>query len=163
MSKRNRQIALATLLASIAFVPACADDADDMGGHEHDTCTELPTITVSADPTTIASGDTVTVSVSVTNFELRDPEDHDHDEADELVPRGTAPPEDYEGPCGGHFHVYLDNTDEGNNPLAMGYEGTVDVMVEGDAGVHTLIVRLNADDHSIIEPEIFDTVDIEIQ
>jgi hypothetical protein len=120
-----------------------------------------PTIAVTASKTTLASGDTVTLTVTTTNFELRAPPaqalrvaDGDHEHSGTTGDALTAD--------GGHYHVYLDSTDV--NPLKMAWIPTVDITVTTSvAGDHELIVRLNADDHRYLVPEVKAHVDITVE
>ena len=126
-------------------------------------CGEEPAPTVSAtvSPDTFVSGSTVTVTVTTTNFEVRDPAgtshqhlrvqagEHDgHDGHEESVVNA------------GHYHVYLDSTEI--NPLGMGYAPTLDVAVSGTPGAHKLIIRLNDDSHAFLKPEVKAEVPITI-
>jgi len=119
-----------------------------------------PTISVTASPTTFANGGSTTLTIEVTDFELREPptshalvaaqHDHDHETGDTEL---TAD--------GGHYHVYLDSTDQ--NPLKMAWTTTLELTVSSTAGPHTLIVRLNADDHRFLQPEVKSQVDITLE
>lgn len=135
------------------FLAALAVAATACGGED------APTVMVSSSKTTLASGDSTTLTVTVTNFELRDPSAHALTVADtghEHEATGETVTSD-----GGHYHVYLDSTDE--NPLKMAWTPTVDVTVTASVGVHQLIVRLNADDHRFLVPEVEDHVDITVE
>lgn len=125
-----------------------------------------PTIAVTASPTTFASGGSTTLTVDVTDFELRAPPeahqaltvaqhdhgDHDHDHGDS----GETLSAD-----GGHYHVYLDSTD--TNPILMAWEPNPTITVTSTPGPHRLIVRLNADDHRFLQPEVKAEVDITLE
>lgn len=129
-----------------------------------------PTISISASPTTLASGQTTTLTVSVENFELRDPGSHQHglttaqthdhgdDHGDDHAHGDDA--EDYL-PDAGHYHVYLDSTEV--NPMMMAWRETVELTVTASAGPHRLIVRLNGDDHRFLRPEVKAHIDITVQ
>ena len=122
---------------------------------------DAPTVMVSASKTTLTSGDMTTLTVTVTNFELRDPTAHAHaltvaDTGHEHEATGEEVTSD-----GGHYHVYLDRTDV--NPLKMAWTPTVDVTVTASVGAHRLIVRLNADDHRFLVPEVEDHVEITVE
>lgn len=141
-----------SLLVMFPFALGACED-----GHTHEQC-DMPTISVEADPTTIASGDDVTLTVTVENFTLMDPEGHDH--GDER-PDDTQFRDGYEGACEGHYHVYLD--DLMTQPLLMAWEEEISVTVDADAGEHELFVRLNDGGHKIIQPEVVDSVMITVQ
>jgi hypothetical protein len=146
-----RRIAVITLFAVFPLALGACED-----GHTHEQC-EMPTVSVEADPTTIVSGEDVTLTVTVENFTLMDPEAHDH--GDER-PDDTQFRHGYDGACEGHYHVYLD--DLMTNPLMMAWEEEVTVTVDADAGEHELFVRLNDPDHKIIQPEVVDSVAITV-
>lgn len=149
-----RRVLPLCLLPALALAVTGCPDAD---GHEQ--C-DTPTISVEAEPTTIASGDDVTLTVTVDNFMLMDPEgEHMHGD---LRPDDTQFRHDgYEGACEGHYHVYLD--DLMTPPLLMAWDEVVDVTVDADVGEHELFVRLNDNGHKIIEPEIVDAVTITVE
>lgn len=120
-----------------------------------------PSVRISADPTTFASGGTTTLRVDVENFALRPPvavralglrTAHGGD-LHEGVPPLTAD--------GGHYHVYLDTTSE--NPIRQAWAPVIDLMVTADPGPHRLYVRLSADDHRFLNPEVIDAVDIVLE
>jgi hypothetical protein len=136
------------VLASSLVAASCTAD-------EPEPCS--PTVMLSADPTTIASGDSVALTVTVTDFELEPPA------ADE-APDGGVFRHDGEGEgagCHGHYHVYLD--DLMTNPLLQDHVETVSLPVTADPGTHELIVRLNDPEHKIIKPEVTDRVEITVQ
>jgi hypothetical protein len=104
-----------------------------------------PTLSISLDPTTITEGGTTTLTVSVTNFELVDPgAGHAHDGDDHHDEGGVAQQ--------GHYHVYLDTTDE--NPLIMASTPSLVLAIDAAPGDHSIIVRLNDNEHKIIQPEV---------
>lgn len=112
-----------------------------------------PTVSIVADPGSFTTGEQTVLTVTVTNFDLVDPTgsapvEHDHSQstADGLLTRE------------GHYHVYLDSTDV--NPLAMAWSPVLRLAVEAEPGPHRLIVRLNANDHRFLQPEIRDIADI---
>ncbi len=120
----------------------------------------LPTVSASVSPSTFSAGGITTVTVDVENFTLRNPShshnpsaltvaQHDHSDAAELTADG------------GHYHIYLDSTDV--NPLTMAWAKTTTITVDGSPGAHTLIIRLNADDHRFLVPEVKATVDITLE
>ena len=132
--------ALALLVAGGLLLSAC-----------HDHPTEPPTLDIRVEPTTVVSGDKVTISVTVTNIRLSDePGSHTHGSG-----HGDS------DPSLGHVHVYLDTTDE--NPIAQMTVAETEVTIEADPGEHTLIGRLHGADHAIIKPEIRDNETITVQ
>jgi hypothetical protein len=146
-------------LMAVALIGGAAS-CDDPHDHAED-CHEFPTVSMTVTPGAIMSGDSVDLTVTVENFELRDPEEaHDDDEEKPLVERADG---DYEGPCGGHYHIYLDNTDEGNDPLLMDWNEETTLTVDADPGSHLLIVRLNGDDHKFLDPEVRGEATFDIQ
>lgn len=143
---------LAPVLFTLGLLAGCGSDA-------------APTISVSASSTTLTSGDTTTLTIDVTDFELREPPDS-HNHALTVAQHDHDHDHDHEGDTlsadGGHYHVYLDTTER--NPLVMAWTPTVDVTVTTTvAGSHRLIVRLNADDHRFLKPEVKAHVDITVQ
>jgi hypothetical protein len=146
----RRALLSVTVVGGFVCFGGCAEPQEECG---------TPTLEVSGAPTTIVSGDEITVSVTTTNFELRDPEGHTHED------HGDPGEDDLEfrsggGSCGGHYHVYLDSFEV--NPLLMAWEEEQAVTVEGDNGDHEIMVRLNGDDHKILDPDITDSFPIEI-
>lgn len=114
-----------------------------------------PSVTASASPSSFAAGGMTTVSVAVQDFTLRSP-DHAHSaltaaqhSADEVSAEG------------GHYHIYLDSTEV--NPLKMAWTTSTTIAVDAAPGPHTLIIRLNADDHRFLVPEVKATVDITLE
>jgi hypothetical protein len=120
-----------------------------------------PSITsVTIEPSMAARGSDVTISVVVDNFTLREPEP---EEGQALRPLSEGEAEEGEYPDGGHFHVYLDNTE--TNPMFINcpdycehgaYTTPARALIPADAeiGEHTVIVRLNNDHHLFLKPEI---------
>jgi hypothetical protein len=134
-----RNLAFATALA----LAACSSDP--------------PTLSVTASPTTLRSGEKTTLSIAVENFELVDPARHAalrvaHEGDPHAAPELTA--------SSGHYHVYLDTTEE--NPIYQGFVDAPEVTVTASAGPHLLIVRLSAEDHRTLVPEIKAEVGITI-
>lgn len=120
-----------------------------------------PTVSVTASPSTISSGDVVTLTVDVTDFELRKPAATHHQELRAADDEGHAHNGETNSADGGHFHVYLNTLD--TNPLLMGWSKTTTVAVTGPAGPHVLIVRLNSDDHAFLVPQVKAEANITIQ
>lgn len=148
MTKHLRWLSPLGLALALPFT-ACEE------GHHDESC-DMPTISVEGDPTTIASGDDVTLTISVENFTLIDPEDaHMHGDIEGTEFRA------YDGVCEGHYHVYLD--DLMTDPILQAWDEEVTVTVDADPGDHELIVRLNGSDHKFIQPEIKDSVTITVQ
>ena len=122
----------------------------------------MPTLSIELDKATIASGDEVTITVDVENFELQDPDGHDHD--DHGDPGDTEFRAGYDGACQGHYHVYLDELDNPMIPiLAQDHRETTTVTVEAEPGEHEILVRLNDDHHKIIEPQVVDSASLTVQ
>ena len=125
------------------FITACGGD-------------EPPTISIAVTPTAFGTGGQTTLTVTVTHFSLVDPS-HTHalttaDHVDVEESNGTLTASE------GHYHVYLDTTEQ--NPLLMAWTPQVQVSVEGSPGPHQLIVRLNANDHRFLKPEVKDQAEI---
>ena len=117
------------------------------------------------DPGTVAAGGTVQVMVELEGFTLTGHDmsgsmsgmdmdmdmDMDHDDHDHHSD-GTS----------GHIHIYLDDVE--TNPLAM--MGTsmaeITIPVDAEVGSHTLIARLHDASHLILEPEVVETVDLNV-
>jgi hypothetical protein len=131
---------------------------------------EPPQITsVTIEPAMAARGSDVMVSVSVANFELREPEPEGEGQALRPASEGSAEEADY--PEGGHFHVYLDNTE--TNPMFINcpdycehgaYTTPAMARIPADAeiGEHTVIIRLNNDHHLFLTPEILGTATLTV-
>lgn len=154
----SRTLLAAGLLALVSAV-ACGSDP-------------TPTITVTADRTTFTSGSTVTFTVSVTDFELRDPASTAHSghalrAAHDTSGHGLTPTHEagadgeHYVTDGGHYHVYLDSTEV--NPIRMGWMSTLSLPITATAGPHTLIFRLNGDDHRFLVPEVKTSVAVTVQ
>ncbi len=132
------------LLALALALAACGSDP-------------APTISVTATPTSLKSGEAVTLNIAVTDFELVDDAGRStsglraahegHEDTSETARRG-------------HYHVYLDTTEE--NPLYMGHIAAPRVTVTASVGPHVLIVRLQDEAHRIITPEIKATAAITV-
>ena len=101
-------------------------------------------------PDTMNAGDTITGDVETLNFELAS---HAGGDAGDVHHDGNA----------GHFHVYLD--DLMTNPLVMPDENPFEIPMPVDAtpGQHSLIVRLQNLDHTILEPQVTFTATITVQ
>lgn len=126
----------------------------------------MPTVSATVSPSTFVSGSTVTVTVTTTDFEIRNPAgaahqhlraaQHDHSDHDNHDDHDS-----HEVVTEGHYHVYLDSTDV--NPLGMGYEETIDIVVTATPGAHKLIIRLNDDSHAFLQPEVKTEVAITVE
>ncbi len=120
-------------------------------------------------PASAPAGTDVTVSVTVENFELREP----------TIEEGLAlraahdvgPGEEGAYPEGGHFHVYLDSTE--TNPMfidcpdycehgASKSPARARIPEDEMPGEHTVIVRLNNDVHEFLRPEIEATASLTV-
>lgn len=148
--------ALLTTLLATSLAACDSDDPEDM---------PPPELRVTADTTEVAQGGTITLTIEVENFELTHEGEHMHLELeDDLDLRSPDAPalaeETYDGPRIGHVHVYLD--DVMTNPLAMITTETGEVVIDAEPGAHTLINRLHAADHTIIEPQIIHEIDINV-
>ena len=64
-------------------------------------------------------------------------------------------------PSEGHYHVYLDTTQE--NPILQEYRPMVSMTVTASAGAHRLIVRLNDNLHRFLNPEVKSEIDITLE
>ncbi len=110
-----------------------------------------PTIpSVTADPTTVAAGDTVTITAELTDFELVTPD-----------PAGG---ED-QGVNVGHIHTYWDSLDYGAFLDWHGPEPVFEqaIPAEAEPGEHVLILRLHRADHRIIEPQVTGEVGVVVE
>ena len=132
---------------------------------------EPPVISsVSLNPVEVAPGGETTLTVVLENFELRSPDaETGHALRPAAEDHGEGEASDY--PDGGHFHVYFDSVE--TNPLLLdcpdycehpGFANSVRVKTPDDAlpGAHELILRLNADNHTFLVPEIEMHVDLTI-
>lgn len=155
------------VLVLAAFALAGCAEADDPQ--------DPPALEISVTPDEIDAGDTVTVTIDVTDFELVEPHEHGaaiddpqfrshtpghlpkQDVGSESKPMGAA----YDGPREGMYHVYLDSTE--SQPLGMGHMETFEATVDADSGEHEIIVRLHGADHKVITPEITDAVPLTVR
>jgi hypothetical protein len=120
---------------------------------------EITSFTV--EPSIAARGTDVMISIVVANFELREPEPEMGQALRPAHDAGEGEDNDY--PDGGHFHVYLDNTE--SNPMFINCPeycehgapaSPVRARIPDDMaiGEHTVIARLNDDRHLFLKPEI---------
>lgn len=117
-----------------------------------------PAITsVTIEPTTVAPGGTVTMTVVTENFELDEPS-HSHLASKQQALRTQHGDEEHRG----HLHIYLNTTEE--NPLVQSVMTRFPVVIPAETatGAHQLIVRLHGGDHRIIQPETKTTVDLTV-
>ena len=123
----------------------------------------------SVQPSTAARGTDVMVSIEVANFELREADPENGQALRAAHEGGEGEEGDY--PDGGHFHVYLDNTE--TNPMYINCPefcehgasmSPVRARIPDDAtvGEHTVIARLNNDQHLFLKPEIRATTTLTI-
>lgn len=135
-------------LATFAFAFALALSA----------CGGDPTIvSVTATPSTVAKGGTVTVTVELENVELGVAEDHAA-----LTARGLRVAHGEEE-AGMHLHTYLDDLE--TNPLAQTSSASFAIVIPlaTASGAHQLIVRLHNGDHTILEPQVTKAAAITVQ
>ena len=103
-----------------------------------------PSLAVVASPATVARGDTVTVTVTVTNFTL-------------VNPTSGGAPKDGEG----HFHYYLDdavNYTAGWTPTVMFRTGPATAL-----GAHTFRFVLSTSAHEEVMPKVEATASFTVQ
>jgi hypothetical protein len=111
-------------------------------------------------PASAPRGTDVMVSLSVENFEIREPAAESH-ALRALHDSGEGEEGDY--PDGGHFHVYLDTTE--TNPMfincpdycehgASASPARARIPDDASIGEHMVIVRLNNDHHQFLKPAI---------
>ena len=146
-----KKISLLAISFGLALVVASACGEDP-----------IPTVSATVSPTTFVSGSTVTVTVTTTDFEIRNPAGSGHQHLRAAQHEHDHDPDNSETHANaGHYHVYLDSTNV--NPIGMGYESTLDVVVNADPGEHKLIIRLNDDSHAFLKPEVKTEVSITVQ
>lgn len=122
---------------------------------------------ISVSPTEVPVGGETTLSVDISNFELRPPPEDGHAG---LLPAAEEEAHAHEGaegvdyPDGGHYHVYLDSFE--TNPLMTNcpehckhpaWDTMVRVKIPDDSslvGDHMLMIRLNMDNHMFLKPAI---------
>ena len=142
------------LFAALLTLMACGEAAVDPA-----------ILAFTVDPGNVAAGGTVQVMVELEGFTLTGHDmsgsmsgmdmdmdmDMDHDDHDHHSD-GTS----------GHIHIYLDDVE--TNPLAM--MGTsmaeITIPVDTEVGAHTLIARLHDASHLILDPEVVETVDLDV-
>ena len=150
---KNLALLVTTLFVSALIGVACGDDP-------------MPTVSATVSPSTFVSGSTITLTVTTTDFEIRDPAGAAHQHL-RVAEEGHGGHDDHSGhdshetATAGHYHVYLDSTDV--NPLRMGYEETIDLVVTATPGAHKLIIRLNDDSHAFLMPEVKTEVAITVE
>jgi hypothetical protein len=140
-------VALALLLA----LAGCSDPCADAEPPELSEFSITP-----ADPT---AGDTVSLSLAVSHFTLTGHEDgeddHDHDHGDDHSEQTSC--------SAGHVHIYLDDLD--GDLLAMVVTESADLLIPSTvtAGSHTLIARLQDENHAALVPEVTASFEITVQ
>ena len=62
----------------------------------------------------------------------------------------------------GHIHIYLDDLETNN--IAMMGTSMAEIVIPADTelGAHTLIARLHDSTHLILEPQVIETVDLDV-
>lgn len=145
----NKSILIA--LASAALLFACSEDET--------SSTPAPTLAIKVNPTSIAQNGSFHVSLTVTNYTVREPTA----EEEAAVEAGTFPSDSSVG----HYHLYVDSTDM--SPLdADGAELEKDEVLPCalesaiEPGEHKLIARLHGLDHKILLPEVTATAAITV-
>ncbi|HUQ03787.1 MAG TPA: hypothetical protein VM261_14920 [Kofleriaceae bacterium] len=103
-----------------------------------------PTLTVTASPTTVARGEAVTLTVSVTNFTI-------------VNPTSGAPVRDGEG----HYHYYLD--DSPDYTAAWSPTVTFRPTASTALGPHTLRFVLATGAHQPVQPLVETTASFTVQ
>jgi hypothetical protein len=104
------------------------------------------TVALTLDPTTVAAGDTVEATVTVTNFVFEAPSGQPNEEGH------------------GHYHLYLDDA-VGGDYLASAQSPTVTFTMPADTapGPHTVRISLGDHDHGPVNPPVEDIVDITVE
>lgn len=110
-----------------------------------DVVASAPTVKMTLSTTTMAAGDTVTATITVTNFVL-------------------MPPSATNVAGQGHYHLYLDGA-SGGNYLAADQVPTkqVKIPLQTASGAHTLKVSLGENDHTPLQPAVDDIVNITVK
>lgn len=96
-----------------------------------------------------AAGDLVPLKLLMTNFTLREPGVHDHDDpAEHADSDHAAASDDHSQVFEGHYHVYLDSRDDAAEHLTA-WDSSYFYQLPDDIapGVHTLRVSLRGADH----------------
>jgi len=110
-----------------------------------------------------SAGDLVPLKLVLNNFELHDPGQHDHDDAQmHADSEHTMDSDDHGQVYTGHYHVYLD-TDEDDAEHLTAWDDSYYYQLPDDIspGLHTLRVNLRGSDHHALGVE--QTVKIEIK
>ncbi len=115
------------------------------GGQGTGGATGEASVTMTVDPTTVAAGDDITATVTVTNFVLEAP--------------GGANQEGH-----GHYHIYLDGA-SGGQYLIADQEPTTTFTIPANTapGAHTLRVSVSDNSHVPLSPPVEDIVDITVE
>ena len=94
------------------------------------------------------AGDTITVDLAMSNFELMPPEDHNAEGGHAGMHGGDSVGGDHSVVREGHYHIYLDTEDDSADHLTQ-WTPVVDFQLPEDIapGSHFLRVNLRAPDH----------------
>ena len=129
---------LALPLLAIVLVSACAAQSEDQGVKNVPPSLSPELSIVSPIDGTIVTGDSITVQANASNIKL-------------AKPTGTV----VEGE--GHFHAYLDGSNEQRGP------GTSFTFLNVTPGQHTITVELHRGDHSQLNPPVGKIITVTVQ
>lgn len=137
---------LCALLSTLCLAAACGDDGSDAtpAVDAGPDAPPVPMLAVTATPTTVAAGGSVTLAVSVENFEIVDPR----------TMSGVMPGK-------GHFHYQLDTA--AMYTAAWNAQVVAPIPAATPPGPHVINVWLVNDNHVDIEPPTYATVTITVQ
>lgn len=114
-------------------------------------------VSVTANPTTVAAGGTIQMTVVLENVEL------EAGEAEHALTQRALRVAHGDEEAGVHLHTYLDDLE--SNPLAQTSSTSYAIVIPQATatGAHQLIVRLHGADHTILEPQVTSAVGITVQ
>jgi len=142
-------------LTSALLLVAC-------GTEEEPTVYEPTLVSLTVDPASDVAGAEVMVMVEVADFTLSGESGHDdHDDMDMDSEDDDHDEDDAHEAPEGHVHIYWNSVE--TNPLLMLTEsmGTIIIPEDAEVGVHTIIGRLQDEDHKIIEGA--DTLEVDFE
>jgi hypothetical protein len=125
-------------LLALSLLVGCAEE-------EPESC--MPTVSMTATPPVLSSGDMLKITVDIRDMELVEPGDEGAGDLGEN--------------CEGHYKVHLDSVEKA--AVRESIEEELVFPIEAEAGEHDLIVQLYGPEDVPLVPYITDTVTLTFQ